>query len=158
MILFPLNHLMLQHGVCYGLSINSTEVQWWNTAKVTIRHAAPRSHAPPLPEPITLGNTEKGVPPISGSSVNDGNGHITTETIWWTRHNKDQRENVYWKCEGWKHPIVFYELKHFQIEVLCQTEGLCVVGRNERCVDWKKKRQRSTSNEGPRLPTRLLES
>ena len=39
--------LMLEHGVCYGQTVTSTEVQQQNTTLVQIRQAVPPNHAPP---------------------------------------------------------------------------------------------------------------
>lgn len=42
------NDLVLEHGVCYGQTMNSTAVQQWQlTAWVTIRQAIPPSHSTP---------------------------------------------------------------------------------------------------------------
>ena len=39
--------LMLEHGVCYGQTVNSTEVQQQKTIRVQIEEAAPPNHTPP---------------------------------------------------------------------------------------------------------------
>ena len=41
-----MNNLMLEHGVCYGPSMASTEVQQCTT-QVQIRQAIPPNHPPP---------------------------------------------------------------------------------------------------------------
>ncbi|KAK3554715.1 hypothetical protein QTP70_032636 [Hemibagrus guttatus] len=38
---------MLEHGVCYGQAVTSTEVQQQDTTRVQIRWAVPPNHAPP---------------------------------------------------------------------------------------------------------------
>ena len=38
--------LMLEHVVCYGQTVTSTEVQQQNTTRVQIREADPPNHTP----------------------------------------------------------------------------------------------------------------
>jgi len=42
-----MSHLMLEHGVCDGQSMASTEVQKQDTTRIQIREAIPTNHAFP---------------------------------------------------------------------------------------------------------------
>ncbi|KAK9523328.1 hypothetical protein VZT92_019727 [Zoarces viviparus] len=42
-----MNHLMFEHGVRYGQTVASTEVQQRNTIRVQIGQAVPPNHCPP---------------------------------------------------------------------------------------------------------------